>query len=73
MQKFLSSNEAKYRLLRTIVQAVIGFCLANADVLVAQFVIDPVWKTIIVGLTMAVLSPIMAEMGNAKDGDPNVG
>lgn len=67
MRKFLSSNDAKYRLYRTIVQSIIGCLVANADVLIGKFVIDPMWKTLIVGLTMAVLSPIMAYLGKEKE------
>lgn len=67
MKKFLSSNEAKYRLFRTIVQGIVGVLIANIDLIVGQFVIDPMWKTFIVGLVMAVLSPVMAMFGEKED------
>ena len=68
MKKFLSSNEALYRLLRTIVQALIGILIANIDVIIGTYVLDPVWRPVIVGACMAVLSPIMAELGkHAED------
>ena len=67
MNKFLTSNSTVYRLLRTIVQAVIGVILANADVIIGTFSIDDVWKPIIVALTVAVLSPIMAEIGKGSE------
>ena len=74
MQKFLSSNEAVYRLLRTILQGIIGVLIANLDVIVASWNFDPSFKPMIVALVMAVLSPIMAMLGEAqKDGDPDVG
>ena len=63
MNKFLTSNEALYRLLRTVVQAIIGVLIANIDVIVGAYVLDPVWRPVIVGAVMAVLSPIMAELG----------
>ena len=63
MNKFLTSNEALYRLLRTVVQAIIGVLVANIDVIVGAYVLDPVWRPVIVGAVMAVLSPIMAELG----------
>lgn len=66
MNKFLTSNETLYRLLRTITQAIIGFLIANVDVLIANFSISPELKTIIVGLVMAILSPIMAEIGKGS-------
>lgn len=62
--KFLHSNGTGYRLLRTIVQGVIGVIIANLDVLTGAFSISDIWKPIIAALVMAVLSPIMAEIGN---------
>ena len=51
------------RLARTILQAVIGVLVANADVLVGQVVFSVEMRPVIVGLVMAVLSPIMAALG----------
>lgn len=65
--KFFKSNEWQYRLLRTIVQGVIGFLIANVDLLIAGLSLDANTKAIIVGVVMAVLSPIMAEIGKAND------
>lgn len=64
--KFFTSNEWQYRLLRTIVQGVIGFLLANIDLLFANLTLDANSKAIIVGVVMAILSPIMAEIGKAN-------
>jgi len=61
--EFLSSNATKYRLLRTIVQGVLGVIIANIDLIVGSVVFDPSQRAIIVALVMAVLSPIMAEIG----------
>ena len=66
-QKFLSSNDATYRLLRTVVQGIFGVLIANLDVIIGSFVIDPAWKGIIVALVMAVLSPIMAALSNKEE------
>lgn len=63
MNKFLTSNDSTFRLLRTIVQAVIGVIVANADAIVGAYVISDIWRPIIVALVMAILSPIMAEIG----------
>ena len=63
MNRFLVSNEPKYRLLRTIFQGIIGTILANVDLLVGGFSIPSELKPFIVMLVMAILSPIMAEMG----------
>lgn len=64
---FLSSNEWQYRLLRTIVQGVIGVVIANLDLIIGSFVIDPAWKGIVVALVMAVLSPVMAAIGGKEE------
>lgn len=63
MNKFLHSNDWQYRLLRTIVQGIIGVIVANLDAIFSVLVIDPTLKPIIVALVMAILSPIMAELG----------
>lgn len=63
MSEFLTSNETKYRLLRTIVQGVLGVIIANIDLLIGYVVFDPSQRAVVVALVMAVLSPIMAEIG----------
>lgn len=63
MTTFLKSNDWKYRLLRTIVQGVIGVIVANVDILVGYIVLDPATRALVVAFVMAVLSPIMAELG----------
>ena len=65
--KFFTSNDLKWRLLRTIVQGIIGVLIANLDLLIGTFQIDPAWKTLIVAGCMAVLSPIMAELGGKEN------
>ena len=69
MDLFLTSNEWQWRLLRTIVQGVMGVAVANVDLLVGCAVLDPTWRAVCVAMVMAVLSPIMAEIGKAGDGD----
>lgn len=53
----------KWRLGRTIVQGILGVVAANIDVLVGVAVLDPSARAIVVALSMAVLSPVMAEIG----------
>ena len=60
MKKFLQSNEWQYRLLRTIIQGVIGVLVANVDVLAGYVILDPAIRAIVVALVMAILSPVMA-------------
>lgn len=67
MKKFLGSNETKYRLLRTILQGVIGVLIANLDLLFSGLSFTPEVKAFIVALVMAVLSPIMSELGQKED------
>ena len=63
MKYFLTANTAGMRLARTILQAVIGVVIANIDYLIGQVVIDPAMRPVIVGLVMAVLSPVMKALG----------
>lgn len=65
MNAFLTSNEWQLRLLRTIVQGVLGVIVANIDMLVGCAVLEPAWRAVVVALVMAVLSPVMAELGAA--------
>lgn len=69
MKAFLTSNEWPWRLARTIVQGVLGVVVANVDMLVGCAVLEPEWQA----LVMAVLSPVMAELGAARasDGGPD--
>lgn len=67
MKEFLTSNEPKYRLLRTIFQGVIGVLIANLDLLVGFTPIEPALKPVITGVVMAVLSPIMAMLGGDSE------
>lgn len=65
MQRFLKSNETKYRLARTILQGVVGVIVAYLDVIIGVLAIPNELRPFIVALVMAVLSPIMSELGNA--------
>lgn len=67
MKEFLTSNEPRYRLERTIVQGIIGVLVANMDLLIGLTPIPPALRPVITGLVMAVLSPTMAMLG----GDPD--
>lgn len=67
MSKFLTSNETRYRLLRTIAQGIIGVLIANVDLLVSGLTIPPEYKAMIVAMVMAVLSPIMSELGKTDE------
>ena len=67
-KNFLSSNSWEGRLGRTVLQGIIGVLIANLDIIIGSFVIDPAWKGIIVALVMAVLSPVMAALGQKDEG-----
>lgn len=67
MKKFLSSNETKYRLGRTILQGIIGVIVAYIDVIVGTMAIPNELRPMIVALVMAILSPIMSELGASAD------
>ena len=68
MNTFLTSNETIYRLARTIVQGIIGVLIANADIIVGSYIFDAPTRALVVALVMAILSPIMAELGS-HEGD----
>lgn len=76
INQFLTRNDAKYRLARTIVQGLIGFLLDNIAMIVAQTQFSAIVQALIVSGTMAVLSPIMKAMGTdempeKEELDPN--
>lgn len=67
MNRFFTSNSAGHRLLRTIVQGIIGVIIANLDAIVAHVEVLPMWaRAIVVAIVMAILSPIMAMMGTTE-------
>lgn len=66
MKEFLTSNDTKYRLLRTILQGIIGVITANLDLLLGYTVIPPELRPVVTGLVMAILSPIMSELGGGE-------
>lgn len=67
MDKFLNSNEWQWRLLRTIVQGVLGVLVANIDQILGYVVLDGSTRTLVVALVMAVLTPIMSELGKHEE------
>ena len=67
MKNFLKSNDTIWRLLRTVFQGIIGVVIANLDTITGAFQINEIWKPIIAALVMAILSPIMAELGKSKN------
>ena len=71
--KFFTGNELKWRLLRTIVQGILGVLIANVDLFFAGMNLPSAMKAVIVALVMAILSPVMAEIGRAQDQKGEVG
>ena len=67
MSNWLNDNSTKGKLVRTIVQGVIGVLIANLDMLIGMIQIQPELKPMIVALVMAVLSPIMSELGKYSE------
>ena len=67
MNEFLASNEWQWRLLRTIVQGVLGVVIANLDLIMGWCGLDPSMRGLVVALVMAVLSPIMAALGGGDE------
>ena len=67
LDKFLHENSTSMRLLRTIVQGVLSVLVANVDLLLGTFSIDAAMKPVIVATVMAILTPIMSELGKYTD------
>ena len=66
IKKWLKSNSTAARLTRTIAQGVISVLVVNIDYLVGFIHISPETKAILVAVIMAILSPIMAELGGKE-------
>ena len=64
---FLHSNDTKWRLARTIVQEILAVIVANLDAIIGTFTIPIEFKQAIVCLMVAILSPIMSELGKANE------
>ena len=60
---FLRSNSMWARLLRTVVQGLLGVLVAELPEIVGLLNIPDYFQAIIVAVSMAILSPIMAELG----------
>lgn len=43
--------------------------VANIDLLMGVAALNPTWRALRVAMVMAVLSPVMAELGKAGDSD----
>lgn len=72
MGEFLAGNDWKWRLLRTIVQGVLGVVVANLDLIMGWCVMDPSVRALVVALMMAVLSPVMAALGGNGGDTPEI-
>lgn len=56
------------RLARTVVQGVIGVITAYLDVILGMLLIPDELRPMIVALVMAILSPVMSELGKGEEG-----
>ena len=68
----MASNDWQWRLLRTIVQGVLGVVIANLDLIMGWCVLDPSMRGLVVALVMAVLSPIMAALSGGDGDKPEI-
>ncbi len=67
MEWFLRSNSTGARVLRTIIQGLLAVLVSALPEIVGLFKLDPVVQSAIVAGLMAILSPIMAELGKAVE------
>lgn len=63
LDHFLNCNDVSCRLARTIVQGILGVLVANIDTIMGAIQLDPTTRALTVALVMAVLTPIMSELG----------
>lgn len=63
IEKFLTENSAKMRLLRTIFQAVLAVLITKLPEIFGLFAIEPQLQAVLTPLIMAILSPVMAALG----------
>lgn len=52
-----------------MIQGVPGVVVVNIDLLVGTAVLDPTWRALVVAVVMAVLTPVMAEVGARTGGE----
>ena len=71
MNNFLTNNEIRYKVWRTIVQAVISFLIVNGGAnlleILGHIPMDDWLKTIIFGIIMAILTALMPYIGNSNE------
>lgn len=63
----LRSNSTGARVLRTVLQGVISVFLSALPEIIGLFNMDPVVQSLVVAALMAILSPIMAELGKGVE------
>ena len=69
MNTFFSKNTPLFKFLRTMVQALIGLVIANADMIVSSLEIPDAYRPFIVPVVMAILAPIMAQLKKSETYD----
>ena len=67
LEWLLRSNSTRARVLRTVLQGVISVVLSALPEIVGLFDMDPVVQSLVVAALMAILSPIMAELGKTVE------
>ena len=63
----LRSNSTGARVLRTVIQGVLSVVLSSLPEIIGLFQLDPVVQSLVVAALMAILSPIMAELGKGVE------
>ncbi len=60
LDRFLNSNDMSMRLLRTILEGVIGVILVAVPVIIGLWNLSPEMASILTAIIVAILSPILA-------------
>lgn len=67
MNTFLTSNKAVYRFLRTLVQCIAGYVVANIDMLIGTWNFQPDTQILIASAVVMILSPVMKALGTEDE------
>ena len=67
MEWLLRSNSTWARILRTLIQGILGVVIAELPEIVGMFHLEDWVQAMIVAVAMAILSPIMSELGKTVE------
>ena len=67
MNWFLNSNSTWARIARTVAQAILSFLMSYLPEIVGLFELNELVQALLIAVGMAILSPLMSELGKYVD------